>query len=105
MEKEPLLKDEEEQIFVGSSDNKIENNDQITKEEFKVNEKYQKEVINRPKERKNEKNKTNVKNTISIVVTLVLTILVGYLLFRTCLNFYYGFKYKDYVPSEVTEEK
>ena len=43
--------------------------------------------------------------TIALVVTIVLTVIVGYLLFKTCQGFYYGFRYRNYNEQTTTEQQ
>lgn len=76
-------------------------------EDYVVSDNYKREVIAPTQEEiqklnaeKKEENSSK-KNNISLIVTLVLTALVAYLLVKTCINFYYGFRYKDYVPEET----
>ncbi len=46
------------------------------------------------------KKKRDTKKIVTIVVTLVLAFITVYLLVQTCIGFYYGFKYKNYVASQ-----
>ena len=79
--------------------------------DYQVEEKYKKEVIKPLKEESKEKlddqpkTEKKKKNTVPIVVTIILVLLVSYLLAQTCINFYYGFKYKDYVPENFPTQQ
>ena len=98
------MQEENEEEEVSSKSQEGEESSEI---DYKVEEKYKKEVIKPLPSSEKEPKETNdkKKNTVSLVVTLILTALVAYLLVRTCIGFYYGFKYKDYVPEATTTEQ
>lgn len=107
-ENRPLLTDDEETIkneFTTSEETEIdlpvikEKEEQVEVKEEVVDTK-QEEV----KEQKETEVVTEKKNLVPLFVTLLLTSIVAYLLVRTCLGFYYGFKYKDYVPEDNSSE-
>lgn len=60
-------------------------------------------IVSEPKEvnsTSTEKKKKDPKKFVTIVVTLVLALITVYLLVQTCMGFYYGFKYKNYVTTQ-----
>ncbi|MBE6139938.1 MAG: hypothetical protein E7172_00115 [Firmicutes bacterium] len=64
-----------------------------------------KEINKEVKENKNPKKIDSKKqNKIAKITTIILTILVGLLLFKTLMNFYVGFKYRN-IDENKTEEK
>ena len=54
--------------------------------------------------KKEDASKSKKSNKKELITTIVFAVIVFLLLYKTIVNFYYGFKYKDYVPeNEVTE--
>ena len=94
---EPII--EEPVVKKSTSENKTTSESNLTEESPKADAVKNEVPIMRISE------KRAGSPTIALVVTIVLTVIVGYLLFKTCQGFYYGFRYRNYNEQTTTEQQ